>query len=40
MNLAENTVGIGPWSFSVGPFAIVILAAIIGVVLYYSRKDD
>lgn len=40
MNTAENSVGIGPWSIDVGPFAIVILVAIIGLVIYYIRKDD
>lgn len=40
MNPAENSVGIGPWSFDVGPFAIVILVIIIGLVIYHIRKDD
>lgn len=35
-----NSVGIGPWSIDVGPVAILILVAIIGVVIYYARKDD
>lgn len=40
MNTTDNSVGIGPWSFDVGPFAILILVAIIGLVIYYIRKDD
>lgn len=36
---AANSVGVGPWSFDVGPFAVVILAVIIGLVIYHVRKD-
>ena len=39
MILADNTVGVGPWAFDVGPFAILIAIAVIAVVVYYVRKD-
>lgn len=35
MITASNRIGIGPWSFDAGPFAIII-----GIVVYYIRKDD
>lgn len=37
MNLANNSIGIGPWSFDAGPFAVVVLVAIVGLVIYYIR---
>lgn len=40
MITASNSVGIGPWSFDTGPFAIILLVLIIGIVVYYIRKDD
>lgn len=40
MTTASNNVGIGPWSFDAGPFAIILLVVIIGIVVYYIRKDD
>ncbi|WP_281728887.1 hypothetical protein [Gordonia paraffinivorans] len=40
MTTASNSVGIGPWSFDAGPFAIILLVVIIGIVVYYIRKDD
>lgn len=40
MTTASNSVGIGPWSFDAGPFAIILFVVIIGIVIYYIRKDD
>ena len=40
MITSSNSVGIGPWSFDAGPFAIILLVVIIGIVVYYIRKDD
>lgn len=40
MITANNSVGIGPWSFDAGPFAIILLVVIIGIVVYYIRKED
>lgn len=40
MTTANNSIGIGPWSFDAGPFAIILLVVIIGIVIYYIRKDD
>ncbi|WP_255413445.1 hypothetical protein [Blastococcus sp. Marseille-P5729] len=40
MITANNRIGIGPWSFDAGPFAIILLVIIIGIVVYYIRKDD
>lgn len=39
MIAAKNTVGIGPWSFDVGPFIVVVVAVIIGIVIYAIRQD-
>lgn len=39
MNRAQNTVGVGPWSFDAGPFAVVVLIVVIAVVIRCIRKD-
>lgn len=40
MILARNTIGIGPWSFDAGPFAIILVIAIVALVVYFIRKDE
>ena len=33
-------IGIGPWSVDLGILGLPILVIIIGIVIYYIRKDD
>lgn len=40
MPFVSTDVGIGPWSIEVGAFGLVLLAALLGLVIYDLRKDD